>query len=82
MVTLLHGTDRSSALSISNEDFRIPTSFERYSDAAEGRRKFGKGIYFAHAKKATEYGENIVVLADCVFGRIWKETSSDSELRS
>jgi hypothetical protein len=70
VVTLLHGTDRKAALSIGGTGFAIPISFERTSkNGAEGELKFGKAIYFAHAKKASEYGKNTFVLADCIFGR-------------
>ncbi|CAF3045748.1 unnamed protein product, partial [Rotaria sp. Silwood2] len=79
--TLLHGTTRKAALSISGQGFRIPSSFNRnVQGGAEGELKFGKAIYFAEAKKATEYGENTLVLADCILGRIQEKQVSELQL--
>ena len=79
--TLLHGTTRKAALSISGQGFRIPTSFERSTEyEEEGELKFGKAIYFAETKKATEYGEKILVLADCIVGRVQEKDESELKL--
>lgn len=81
VVTLLHGTTRKAALSISGQGFRIPTSFDRDPEQPnEGELKFGKAIYFADAKKATEYGENTLVLTDIIPGRVQKKDSSELKL--
>ncbi|CAF1498593.1 unnamed protein product [Adineta steineri] len=81
ITTLLHGTTRRSALFISGQGFRIPESFERNDEnGKEGELKFGKAIYFANAKKATEYGKNILVLADCILGRIEEKHVSELKL--
>lgn len=80
VVTLLHGTDHKAALGIGGQGFTIPTTFERSkNNGAEGELKFGKAIYFAHAKKASEYGKNIFVLSDCIFGRT--QLTDKSELK-
>lgn len=79
VVTLLHGTDRKAAYAIGAQGFAIPTTFERsQKDDAEGELKFGKAIYFAHAKKASDYGKNIFVLTDCIFGRT--KLTNESEI--
>ncbi|CAF0817734.1 unnamed protein product [Adineta steineri] len=81
IITLLHGTTRKAALSISGQGFRIPESFNRNSeDESEGELKFGTAIYFAEAKKATEYGKNTLVLADCILGRIEEKDVSELKL--
>lgn len=76
VITLLHGTDADSATGIRSQGFKIPDSFERSSSGAEGELKFGKAIYFAHTKKATEYGKNILVLTDCLLGKVQEKSSS------
>lgn len=81
VTTLLHGTTRKAALSISGQGFRIPSNFQRSEqDINEGELKFGKAIYFGEAKKATEYGENTLVLADCILGRIQEKNESELQL--
>jgi len=82
VVTLLHGTTRKAALSITGQGFRIPESFDRdpTNSTKEGELKFGKAIYFAEAKKATEYGENTLVLADCILGNVQEKNESELKL--
>jgi hypothetical protein len=81
VVTLLHGTTRKAALSISGQGFRIPTSFDRDPEQPnEGELKFGKAIYFAEAQKATEYGKNTLVLTDCILGSIQEKNMSELKL--
>ncbi|CAF1534764.1 unnamed protein product, partial [Didymodactylos carnosus] len=61
--------------------FRLPTSKHRtQEDGKEGQFKFGLGIYFAHGKKATEYGHNVLILTDCVLGRVREMKASDTDL--
>jgi hypothetical protein len=80
VTTLLHGTDRKAAFAIGGQGFAIPTDFKRnQTNGAEGELKFGTAIYFAHAKKASEYGQNIFVLTDCIFGRT--KVTNQSELQ-
>ena len=81
VVTLLHGTTRKAALSISGTGFRIPESFDRDpTNPSEGELKFGKAIYFAHTKKATEYGESTLVLTDVILGRVQEKNESELKL--
>ncbi|CAF1511976.1 unnamed protein product [Rotaria sordida] len=81
VVTLLHGTTRKAALAISGQGFRIPTSFDRDpTNPNEGELKFGKAIYFAEAKKATEYGKNTLVLTDCILGSVQEKDESELKL--
>ncbi|CAF1309742.1 unnamed protein product [Rotaria magnacalcarata] len=81
VVTLLHGTTRKAALSISGQGFRIPTSFDRNPESGtEGQLKFGKAIYFAEAKKATEYGTDTLVLTDCILGYVQEKNESELQL--
>ncbi|CAF3192796.1 unnamed protein product [Rotaria socialis] len=81
VVTLLHGTKAQFAAGIASEGFLIPTSFNRNPDNdAEGELKFGKAVYFAHGKKATEYGKNILVLTDCLLGKVQETNKSELKL--
>ncbi|CAF3362391.1 unnamed protein product [Rotaria sp. Silwood2] len=81
VVTLLHGTTRKAALSICGQGFRIPVSFDRDpTNPNEGELKFGKAIYFAEAKKATEYGKNTLVLADCILSNVQEKNESELKL--
>ena len=80
VVTLLHGTKLSAAKTIASQGFKIPTSFERNGDNnAEGNLKFGKAMYFAFGKKASEYGKNTLVLTDCLLGKVEKKVIAELE---
>ena len=81
VVTLLHGTKIEFARGIAAEGFMIPTSFKRNPENdAEGELKFGKALYFAHGKKATEYGKNILVLTDCNLAKVQKKETAELKL--
>lgn len=79
VITLLHGTNRKAAYAISSQGFSIPTIFEQ-NEAEEEELKFGQAIYFAHAKKASDYGKNIFILTDCIIGRTKLTNESEKKL--
>ena len=81
VVTLLHGTKIEFARGIASDGFKIPTSFKRNPENdAEGELKFGKALYFAYGKKATEYGKNVLVLTDCNLAKVDKKQTSELKL--